>query len=410
MSAMARQRRLLLLWASLSVTPVFAAYNSEDPQRLLQIVRETECNDVSSDAGNQAAAVLAKGGYSNQLLEILATTSGYCVMGTIAQTLREASLPVFEKRLRAEPDNKFLLGALSNIQSSAAGPLLLKVLQAHSEIESIAPILHALVANRVGEAVPVVKRRFESTSSDLELLKTEYALAIIGLGDSSGVSWLQSKIEGRTDSAFRTAEGLAWLAGSQPSFALLADETQLAPLLQGLAKCVSSTTFGDVCARTLEVLTRHKLPARGDEWSNWIAANRNRHPIYSKPLDNAVRDALATFRESLDVAGQKDPAVGDTAGFLREPTKGGEFLWRYDVNPALSASWKLKHGLGFDLLCGVALSSEVRVPNNLLFRKELTNLNLTVMVASSKKDKADTLIQAANSAAEKLEEYAKRGR
>ncbi|OIO10389.1 MAG: hypothetical protein AUJ52_04350 [Elusimicrobia bacterium CG1_02_63_36] len=406
MTGIVRRRQILLLSASFLVSPLFAAQSPQDSQILLQIVRETRCDDVSSDASNQAAAVLARSGHSKELLEILAATSGYCVMGTIAQTLREATLPVFEKRIHAEPGNRYLLGALSNIQSPSAGPLLEKTLAARSDIESIGPILHALVANQVATAGPLVKRRFENTPREGELLKTEYGLGLLGLGDASAVPWLKSKIESKTDSADRIADGLAWLAGSQPPFALLVDESSLTPLLPGLGECVATRTFGDVCARTLEVLTRQNHPARGDTWKKWITANKNRHPIYSKPLDNAVRASLLKFRANLESSGRRDPAMDDAVGYLKQPIRGGNFLWRFDVNPALSAGWDPKQGLGFDLLCGVALSSAVRVPQNLVFRKDLIGLNLTLMVATSKTEQIGALTEAASEAVKHLEAYA----
>jgi hypothetical protein len=381
----------------------------EDRQQLIKVVRETECNDPSSDSGNQAATLLLKAGYSQQLLEILAETSGYCVMGTIAQTLRETSLPVFEKRLSREPSNQHLIGALSNVQSKQAGPILIKALKMHSNLELIGPILHAVLSNKIEEALPTIKQRFADTPPTQEALKTEYALALLGLGDPESVSWLNSQLREETASGARTADGLVFLATTKPPFEFLADEGVLAPLLPNLAQCVSVRNSRDRCARILEVLTRHTLPAHGADWSQWLALHQNKHPIYSKPLDKAVNKALVRFRTSLQESGQSNPALQEEMGFLQRPSNSGKnFLWRFEVNPEMNAGWDRKRGGAFGLLFGVAMSSRLDEPKDVLFLKSLDSLNLTVILSSPNKESKEELIKAAEAAFESLQEYARK--
>ncbi len=70
------------------------------------------------------------------------------------------------------------------------------------------------------------------------------------------------------------------------------------PLLHELVRGASSAEcpFARECCRVLRVLTRHDFPVGDAAWRKWYSDHADKHPIYTTPLDRAVKLCIDTFR------------------------------------------------------------------------------------------------------------------
>jgi hypothetical protein len=384
----------------------------EDRALLVQIAQQSAQDEEANIESHKAAKVLSDSGQIGQLLPILETTARYDVMGTIAQTRNEAIIPVFEKRLQKEPRNAYLVGALAYVQSPKACPILSTLLRQPENMDITGPVLNALAFNSCLRVQPDIRDRF--TSSKSERLKTEYALTLIALGDGTPSSWLADELtnDHSTGSAGRIKEHLATLAAwnlQRSSFLNIQDEEILKPLLSPLVSCAGDQD----CSNTLRDLTRYDLRNKS-AWIEWYEKHKARHPIYSKPLDGALKKSLATFRNALKEAGQQNAAAKEAGAFLPPEEYGGisSFLWKLESHPEFSAALPTQGGRvppkEFGLSFQIAMTSKVKTsPPDTLFRRDFNKINISVILSSPARDEAlkNSLIFAARSACEPISNY-----
>jgi len=376
---------------------------AEDRAVLLDIVRGS-----SNGESNQAARVLARAGYMGELLKILKTTPSYNTMQAIAQTQDERTIAIFEARLRADPENRYLIGSLTYVRSPKASPILVDLLERHRDSERpndqdiVGCILNSMVFNRCQDAIPLLRERFASCAASSQAdRKSDYALTLLSLGDSVGIPWLSQRLRadieqkaGHSWTADRLATLCDWMA-PRSDIVEVQDESIAAPLLPALVCGASSPgcPFARECVRVLRVLTRHDFAVGDVAWQEWYSTHVNKHPIYSAPLDRVAMLCADDFRERLADAARTDGTLKWMDHFLGQPQNGfgahNDFLWKLESHPESYAIPMLqetpplrgeRETLG--LVFVVALTSRLQEPAGKLFRKDFTSINVSVCLGS----------------------------
>lgn len=383
--------------------------NAKDRAVLFDLVKQS-----SNGKSNRSAKILADAGYMDDLLEILKTTTSYNTMQAIAGTRDERTIAIFEARLRHDPGNRYLVGALAYVQSPKAAPILVQLLQRHPDAENpdemdiVGCILNALVFNRCQDAIPLLRERFTACKpSPGNDRKANYALTLLALGDPVGVSWLSNKLkEARTGNVAYswTAERLDTLCGwmrRDINIVKIQDENIAAPLLPELvhAAATKQCSFSEESRQILSMLTRHDFAVGDPKWQQWYANQKDNHPIYSTPLDRTAQLCAATFRADLASAGKKHTQLKWMHSFLGKAQNGygshNDFLWKLESRPELHAavfapenkglqSFEKRKELGITFT--VALTSRTHVPAQPIFVREFPALNITVFLISPTKD------------------------
>ena len=406
-----------------------------DRNTLLEVVRQT-----SNGRSNRAAKMLAEAGYLDELLDILRTTSSSNTMNAIGQTRDERTIPIFEARLRAEPGNRYLVNSLGNVQSPRATPILVELLKRHPDGNApcdqdiVGFILGALILSRCQQSVPILRERLAACRAAhhlegnqdthpiterwaLRARKSYYAVALLSLGDPTGVPWIREEIRNAIASkqhlswsAFKLANICEWMG---PSFNIVTieDESIMAGLLPELVRGVSSkvSRLAPDSRRILRILTRHDFHEGSARWQEWYAEHADRHPIYTKSLDRAVKLCMDTFKRNLAEAAKRDERVKWMNYFAgQSELQNGygahnDFLWRLESRPEEGSNPLFlgqpeyhpeEHSLHIDelpfrgreaekalgILVQACLSSRAPTPDHLVFKKEFKGINITVQL------------------------------
>lgn len=406
-----------------------------DRATLLEIVQR------SSDGNRiQAAKILAKAGYMNDLLSILTITTSYNAMGAIAQTRDVRTIPVFEDRIRRDPDNRYLVGSVAYVHSPKASPILVDMLKRHPDSklprkqDIVGCILNAIVFNSCQDAIPILRERFAACgSSSKAQRKSDYGLTLLTLGDPVGVSWLSKKLHADIESKQLSS----WIAdrlcticdlmSPRCNIVKIQDESIMTPLLRELVRGASSAKcpFARECRRVLRFLTRHDFPVGDAAWDKWYSGHAEKHPIYTTPLDRAAKLCIDTLRKSMAETAKKNQGLKWMEYFLGQPQIGfgahNDFLWKLESHPEKHVftrhaftvmqerppAREKRKGLG--LMFTIVLTSRLHEPNHLVFKREFDSINLTVCLSSPMEDD-DTkkvLSQLAERACAVLSEYEK---
>jgi len=220
----------------------------KDRAALFSIVKRS-----SNGKSNLAAKILAEAGFMEELLTILRTTTSYNTMQAIAQTRDERTIPVFESRLRNDPNNRYLIGSLAYVRNPKASPILVALLKQHadakrpSDQDNVGCLLNAILMNRCQDAIPILRDRFESCGIASQAdRKSNFALTLLSLGDPIGTSWLSKRlhedIESRVVYSW-TVDRLATICDWMPpmhDIVTIQDEAIMMPLLHELVRGASS--------------------------------------------------------------------------------------------------------------------------------------------------------------------------
>lgn len=388
----------------------------DDRNTLLEVVKQT-----SNGRSKRAAMILAEAGFVDELLDILRTTSSWNTMNAIGQTCDERTIPIFEARLRAEPGNRYLVNALGYVQSPRATPMLVELLKRHPDGNAprdqdiVGFILHALILSRCQQSVPILRERFAACRAASR--KSYYAVALLSLGDPTGVPWIREAIrnaiaskEHLSWSAYKLANICEWMG---PSFNIVTieDESIMAGLLPELVRGASSkrSRLAEDSRRVLRILTRHDFHEGSAEWQEWYAEHADKHPIYTKSLDRAVKLCMDTFKRNLAEAAKRDERVKWMNYFAgQSELQNGygahnDFLWRLVSRPEEGCKPLFlgqpedrpeEHSLHIDelpfrgreaekalgILVQACLSSRAPTPDHLVFKKEFKGINITVQL------------------------------
>lgn len=388
----------------------------DDRNTLLDVVKET-----SNGRGSRAAKMLAEAGCLDELFDILRTTSSWNTMNAIGLTRDERTIPIFEARLRAEPGNRYLVDGLANVQSPKASPILVELLRRHPDGNTprdqdiVGFILRALILSRCQQSVPILRERFAACRAASR--KSYYAVALLSLGDPAGVPWIREEIR----NTIASKEHLSWSSDKLanicewmgPSFNIVTieDESIMAGLLPELVRGASSkrSRLAPDCRRILRALTRHDFREGSAEWQEWHVKHADKHPIYTKSLDRAVKLCMDTFRRNLAEAAKRDERVkwmnyfAGQSGLQNGYGAGNDFLWRLVSRPEEGSKplflgqpedhpeedslhidelpfrgWEAEKALG--ILVQACLSSRAPTPDYLVFKKEFNGINITVQL------------------------------
>lgn len=400
----------------------------KDRAALFSIVKRS-----SNGKSNRAAKILAEAGLMEELLKILRTTTSYNTMQAIAQTRDERTIPVFESRLRNDPHNRYLVGSLAYVQNPKASPILVALLKQHadakrpSDQDMVGCLLNAILLNRCQDAIPILRERFEGCGIASQAdRKSNFALTLLSLGDPIGTSWLSKRlhedIESRVVHSW-TVDRLATICDWMPprhDIVTIQDEAIMMPLLHELVRGASSAEcpFARECCRVLRVLTRHDFPVGDAAWRKWYSDHADKHPIYTTPLNRAVKLCIYTFRNGLAGAADKSERLKWMDYFLGQPRNGfgshNNFLWELESHPELHATALLQErpppleerkelGLSFT----IAMTSRLREPAHQIFRQDFSSINITASLASPVRDEItkNELITLAKQACGILSEY-----
>ena len=400
----------------------------EDHAALVEMVKRP-----TNGKSNQAAKRLAETGHMEELLRILSSTTSYNTMQAIAQTRDERTIPVFELRLRREPNNRYLVGSLAYVQNPKASTILIDLLKRHSDSERpsdqdiVGCLLNAIVFNRCQDAIPFLRQRFAACGTTSQAnRKSSYALTLLSLGDPVGLPWLNRRlgedIESKVVHSW-TADRLATICDWMPprhDIVTIQDESIMAPLLHELVRGASSADcpFARECCRVLRVLTRRDFPVGDAAWRKWYSDHADKQPIYTTPLDRAAKLCMDTFRKGLAEAAERNERLKWMDHFLGQPRSGfgshNNFLWKLESHPERHAGALLQERLPppkkreeVGLAFTIAMTSRMGESAHQIFRKDFGSVNITVSLASrvgDERTKKD-LIEIAEQASAVLSEY-----
>ncbi len=240
------------------------------------------------------------------------------------------------------------------------------------------------------------------------------------------MTWLKQKlgedINSRVDIS-RTADRFCtfceWMR-QLDGFAMVEDETVMMPLLPELARGASdkNLAWSRECCRALKILTLHDFATGSPDWAKWYKEHKDRHPIYSTPLNQAAKECIVTFRGNLSKAAAKNEHLKWMDHFLGQPDNqwsyAQEYVWGLESHPEHSAfstgdrlpmpPANLKElGLSYT----ISMTSKYHANDHELFRLDINALNITVALASSTPDREtrNELIAIARNSCKALSDY-----
>jgi hypothetical protein len=321
-----------------------------DRAALVQIVETA--SRPSNSKSKKAAKILADAGYISELLDILQATDNYLVMTAIAETRNEKTLPVFEARLRNEPDNLFLIGSLAYIQNAKAAPILISLLKTHPDSDhstyddSVAGILNALMFNRCQDAIPLLRERFRTMKDSQADRKSYYAVVLLSLSDATGIPFLKSQIANNNSFVLDKLATLCDFMRPAEGIVSIKDLNIFKELLPELIRTTGNSNYfvKRDSARILLYLTRHDYGEDSAKWEAWFSQHKDKHPIYTADLDATARKCLTQFRNNLEEASQSYSIIREVAYFLPKAPENGygshnSYLWRLESHPELLSSY-----------------------------------------------------------------------
>jgi hypothetical protein len=374
-------------------------HNKTDRAALVRIVETA--SGASYIPNKKAAKILAGAGYISELLDILQATNNYQVMGAIAETRNEKTLPVFDARLRNEPDNLFLIGSLAYVQNAKAAPILISLLKTHPDSEhptyddAVAVILNALMFNRCQAAVPLLRERFRTMKDSQADRKSYYAAVLLSLSDTTGIPFLKSQIANHNSFVLDKLATLCDFMRPSPEIVTIKDLNIFNELLPELIQTTGNSNYfvKRDSARILRYLTRHDFGEDSAKWEAWFSQHKDRHPIYTDDLDETARKCVMQFRSNLEEASQQHSTVADAVYILPKAPQNGygshnSFLWLLESHTEglspyessmIRSSFKDIEKLG--IVCEAALISHASKRENCLCQKEFPHINIVARLA-----------------------------
>jgi len=374
---------------------------------LLEYVR----NGGGPGYDNKAAKLLAKAGYIKKLEALLASSSRLNTLYAIGQTRDERLLKAFLARLKKEPDNGGVVGALGYFGNKKSTSALLEILKKNPDNKNpvrndiVGYILHALYLIKDPSAVPVLLERFENikfplpvrketgnnfSNWELARRKSRYARALVASGCMQPIGYMKEmmrndvKIQHHVSGLHEYIEGLGIEDDSFLPIFLdglnSPDQTIVRESIQNLRK-MTRHNFGD----DEQIWSCHLTEKYGEaqaQWKRWYEKQKDNHPVYSIKLEKAVEMSIVRFQKEFE------------AGFsvrLSNPNRGyahTDYLWKLDFNPRyISTVFNLPKSLKYRLVFDASFTTRAEKLDTVIYSESFPRLNITIRVSCDSNDK-----------------------